>query len=297
LGHVFRSASASAAAAAITCSQLSRMRSTRLDRKKAAVASVADCFPCTGTPNAAATASPTSSARSSGANSTNRAPSGKRPSRLAPTRNDRLVLPTPALPTNVTKRYSDNRVSISATSPSRPTNAWASWGRLLWCADAGSACGLSACKPALTAPRAAFAASSLTTNASTGLRCSSDEAGQAPRMPGRGVHAHDPERNEKHRRRPAGTRPGAGLTASPCKSVPSAIASPMLTPTRKRMARSGGCSPSSTGTFCCTATAQRIAPSMLSKIISRESPPVWTILPPRSSIAGSIRLARRARRR
>ena len=29
------------------------------------------------------------------------------------------------------------------------------------------------------------------------------------------------------------------FTASPCRSVPSAIASPMLMPTRKRMARSG----------------------------------------------------------
>ena len=39
---------------------------------------------------------------------------------------------------------------------------------------------------------------------------------------------------------------------------------------------------------CCTFTAQRTAPSMLSNTMSRESPPVWTILPPCSSIAGSI---------
>ena len=35
--------------------------------------------------------------------------------------------------------------------------------------------------------------------------------------------------------------------------------------------------------------AQRTAPSMLSNTMSRKSPPVWTILPPCSSIAGSIR--------
>ena len=63
----------------------------------------------------------------------------------------------------------------------------------------------------------------------------------------------------------------------------------MLIPTRKRMARSGGWSPSWIGTCCCTFTAQRTAPSMLSNTMSRESPPVWTILPPCSSIAGSIR--------
>ena len=33
----------------------------------------------------------------------------------------------------------------------------------------------------------------------------------------------------------------ATFTASPCKSVPSAIASPILIPMRKRMARSAGC--------------------------------------------------------
>jgi hypothetical protein len=43
---------------------------------------------------------------------------------------------------------------------------------------------------------------------------------------------------------------------------------PMLIPTRKRMARSGGWSPSRTGTFSCTFTAQRTAPSMLSNISS-----------------------------
>ena len=36
-------------------------------------------------------------------------------------------------------------------------------------------------------------------------------------------------------------------------------------------------------------TAQRTAPSILSNTMSRESPPVWTILPPCSLIAGSIR--------
>jgi predicted ATPase len=54
---------------AIRCSQLSRMRRTRLDRRKAAIASVACRSPCTGSPNTAATASPTSSARSKGASS------------------------------------------------------------------------------------------------------------------------------------------------------------------------------------------------------------------------------------
>ena len=52
----------------------------------------------------------------------------------------------------------------------------------------------------------------------------------------------------------------------------------------------GGLIPSWIGTCCCTFTAQRTAPSMLSNTISSESPPVWTILPPCSSIAGSIRL-------
>ena len=47
------------------------------------------------------------------------------------------------------------------------------------------------------------------------------------------------------------------------------------------------------GTCCCTFTAQRTAPSMLSNTMSSESPPVWTILPPCSSIAGSIRSRRR----
>ena len=46
-------------------------------------------------------------------------------------------------------------------------------------------------------------------------RCSSDEAGQAPRKPGRVVRAHDPERNERRRHRPAGTRPGDGQPRSP----------------------------------------------------------------------------------
>ena len=76
------------------------------------------------------------------------------------------------------------------------------------------------------------------------------------------------------------------FTPSPCRSVPCGIASPVLIPTRNLMRRSGGWSPSYTGTCCCTLRAQRTAPSMLSKTISSESPPVWTILPPCSSIAG-----------
>jgi flagellar motor switch protein FliG len=99
----------------------------------------------------------------------------------------------------------------------------------------------------------------------------------------------------EERNRESAERISTTLTASPCKSVPSAIASPMLIPTRKRIARLALWPPSWVGTCCCTCTAQRTAPSMLSNTMSSESPPVWTILPPCSAIAGSIRLRRKVR--
>jgi hypothetical protein len=68
-------------------------------------------------------------------------------------------------------------------------------------------------------------------------------------------------------------------------------------PMRNRMRLSGSRSPSRAGTCCCTLTAQRTAPSTLSNTMSSESPPVLTILPPCSAIAGSIRSLRSVRSR
>ena len=95
----------------------------------------------------------------------------------------------------------------------------------------------------------------------------------------------------------SGSSLAAMLTPSPCRFVPSGITSPMLIPMRKRIRRSGGWSPSCAGIRCCTWTAQRTAPSMLSNATSSESPPVCTTRPPCSWINGSISSRRSVRRR
>ena len=101
-------------------------------------------------------------------------------------------------------------------------------------------------------------------------RCSSASARRSARTPDRAGHAHGPApcANTDAAHRAAASSLAAMFTPSPCRSVPSGITSPMLMPMRKRMRRSGGWSPSYTGTCCCTLTAQRTAPSMLSNAIS-----------------------------
>ena len=84
------------------------------------------------------------------------------------------------------------------------------------------------------------------------------------------------------------------FTASPCRSVPSGIASPMLIPIRKRMARSGGCS--HRGPEAPAAPSQHIAPHHPRCRTRRTANPhpSGRSCPPCSSMAGSIRSRRRA---
>ena len=64
----------------------------------------------------------------------------------------------------------------------------------------------------------------------------------------------------------------ATLTTSPCGSLPSAIASPMVISMRKRMVPSEGWPSLWIGTRCCTFMAQHTTLTMLSHVIGSECP-------------------------
>jgi hypothetical protein len=114
---------------------------------------------------------------------------------------------------------------------------------------------------------------------------------QVPRNPGQGAHARDPVQIGRRRFERMGIRP------RPVQVGPIWDRVANVDPDTKANGAilAVGCHLELGPAV--TLIAQRTAPSMLSNTMTNESPPVYTILPPCSSIAGSIISSRRALRR
>ena len=117
-GQPAKMASATVAACAITCSQLSKINSSCLAFRKATSASSSGRLCASGARTAAAIAATTASL-STGASPTKQ--TAQSPAALAPTWSAVCVFPIPPVPVSVTRRCSRTSVAISSSSASRPT--------------------------------------------------------------------------------------------------------------------------------------------------------------------------------
>ncbi len=121
-GQTPRSRSARPPAAAVRCSQLSRMSSSDESPTCSAILSAASRPRLSGTPSRAATVSPTMAGSSSGASSVQHAPAEKDgPAALATARASR-VFPVPPGPVSVSSRLRGRLSSTSRSSRCRPTS-------------------------------------------------------------------------------------------------------------------------------------------------------------------------------
>ena len=126
-----KSASATFAASATTCSQLSRITSALFCRRNPVSVSMSGRFGNSWTRSAVAIAATTSLGSASGASSTSHRPSSAMSPRAVPTSNAVRVLPTPPVPVRVTIRCPRTSATISPSSESRPTKLVSAKGRLL----------------------------------------------------------------------------------------------------------------------------------------------------------------------
>ena len=133
LKHVFSSASASLAQASSRCSQLSKTRRRRLERRRSTRVSINARLGCSGMRRALAVSWVTKSASDAGANSTSQTPSGYSASKSAATCSASRVLPQPPAPVRVNNLVSARSCLTSIISASRPMKLDNCAGKLLRC--------------------------------------------------------------------------------------------------------------------------------------------------------------------